>query len=141
MKRLGFNFYATMFAVLFIAVFLLVTFGCSRTIYMDAEVLSVNENVLDGKMIGQFLGGSDGHITSGVVLVGLRVKFGERMFLTDAKLNNAELVHYGDRRNLPIKWTVDWFNNELEGRLNGRPVVYISLSNRLTRKLFNEFKR
>ena len=139
-KRLGFNFYATIFTVAFIAGFLMTVFGCSRTIQKDAEVLSVNKNILDGKMIGQFLGGSDGYLTS-VVLVGLRVDFQDRMFLTDAKLNYAEVVHYKDRTTLPIVWTVDSFDGELIGRLNGRTVVFIDISLPLSRKLFKEFKR
>jgi len=106
----------------------------------DAEVLTVNENILDGKMIGQFLGGSDGYLTS-VVLVGLRVKFQDRMFLTDAKLNYAEIAHYKDRTTLPIIWTVDSFDGELIGRLNGRTVVFINITGELARKLFEEFKR
>ena len=112
----------------------------ARTIHKDAQVLSINENVLDGRMIGQFLGSASGYITDGAVLVGIRVDFGDRMFLTDAKLNNAELVFYKDKSTLPMMWTINFFNGKLVGRLNGRPVVSINTSSKLSSKLLKVFK-
>lgn len=113
--------------------------GCTAGIEKEVTVLSINEHVLDGQMIGHFLGSADGYLTE-VNLVGVRVDFQSHMFLVDLKLNHAELAYFKDRNTLPIKWETDTFNSKVTGQLNERVVVTIPVTRSLVKELHREFK-
>ena len=90
-------------------ILLLLATGCRPTIHtevIEAEVLAINENVLHGKMIGQFLGSSSGWFNDIGVVVAVRWEFKGRLHLSDYKIKIAELIHYKDRGTLPL--TVRW---------------------------------
>jgi len=116
--------------------------GCSdQTMHKEADVLSINKNILRGELIGNFLGSSSGSLANDVIIVGLRVEFGDEIFLFDARLRYAEVAHYENKIKLPIYWELDQFNNYIAGYLNGRLIVREYLTKNLTEKLFFEFKR
>jgi hypothetical protein len=124
-----------------ILICLLLICSCSIRTYKDAKVLSINNKILRGELIGNFLSSADGQIQDDAIVVGIQVEFKSKMFLIDIKLTHAEAAYYKDRDTLPMQWQVtSFFNHIIEGRLNGRVVTEISLSPNLAKKLYNEFK-
>lgn len=95
MKRLILSLYIALFCILII--------GCSSKNYsIRAEVLAINDNILAGRMIGHFLGGSSGTFANDVIKVGVKFDFKGQMYLINLELNHAELVYYKDRDILDL---------------------------------------
>lgn len=74
--------------------------GCRReTYYTEAKVLAVNDHVLEGKLIGDFLTSSSGYISNDVIK--LSVDFGTNNVITgyslllDLPINHAEAIKLG----------------------------------------------
>jgi len=85
---------------------LMTTFGCENydvERLVQAEVLCINQNILEGKMIGNFLGSSDGTFSNDVIKIGVKVEFGGEIWLKDFRVKHAVLVYHKDKRSLPVR--------------------------------------
>ena len=107
--------------------------GCSKndTVRIDAKVLSINSGILEGKMIGQFLGSSSGWIKSDVIKVGVEIRIGGSLFLEDLKLTHALLAYHQDSQTLPldIEVIVDpIYQSKIRIRLYGYWIKDISIT-------------
>ena len=71
-------------------------------IIVTADVLSVNEQILEGRMIGAFLGSASGNFSNDVIKVGVSFQYNGHLRLYDLKLNHAELAYYKDRTTLDL---------------------------------------
>jgi hypothetical protein len=86
------------------------SFGCNErknvNYVTDAKVLSVNENIVRGKLIGDLLSSPDGKIRNDVIIVGISVdrppSLGGGKWLLDVKLKHAELAYYKNSTSIPI---------------------------------------
>ena len=116
--------------------------GCSeqRKVNIEANVLSINCQILEGKLIGQFLGSSSGFITSDVIKVGVSFTINGQLFLRDLKLNHAQLAYYKDRSTLPLKIEIRRSMNAdvLKVGLNGIIVDKLYLRSALVKKLLEK---
>lgn len=75
--------------------------GCINT-YVDAKVISINDQITEGYMIGHFLGSSDGFISNDIIKVGVEFNLEGKLFLADLQLSHAELVYYKNSTSLPL---------------------------------------
>lgn len=93
---------------LILCILMVVLCGCEskETIMIDAEVLTVNSEILEGKLISQFLSGSSGWLKSDVIKVGVKFEMVNQIFLEDLELSHAQLAYYKDRDTLPLTITV-----------------------------------
>ena len=87
---------------------LIIFVGCIKTsdlieIKVEAEVLSINTNILRGKLIGMFLGSSSGSISNDINIVGVKFNIGNELFLEDLKVSHAILSYYSESKILPLK--------------------------------------
>jgi len=73
-----------------------------RSYQVEAEVLSINEHVFRGKLIGGFLSGSSGWFNDKGVIIAIRFEAEEMLILHDLEVSIAELMHYKDRKTIPI---------------------------------------
>ena len=115
--------------------------GCSsrKNMTVEAEVLSINCEILEGRLISHFLAGSSGFIRSDSIKVGVKFTIKNHLFLRDLKLNHSQLAYYRDKSTLPL-------GIEIEGafgdgryrmiiRLNGTLVDSLYLSKKLGKHL------
>ena len=123
--------------VLIICIFLFI--GCAkRNLNVDAKVLSINENILSGQLIGYFLFSADGHISNDKIKVGVEFKICDVLFLEDLELQHAELAYYKGRKNLPLSLLITTKDHDrLEIRLNGRFIKRRYLGGDLAKSLIN----
>lgn len=118
-------------------IFIFLFTGCAkRSLNIDAKVLSVNENILSGQLIGYFLSSADGHISNDKIKVGVEIKICDVLFLEDLELQHAELAYYKGRKNLPLSLLITTADHDrLEIRLNGRFIKRRRLSPDLAKSL------
>lgn len=115
--------------------------GCSNhgTINVDADVLSINQEILEGKLIAHFLSGSSGWLKSDRIKVGVKFQIHNELFLEDLCLSHAQLAYYGDKKTLPLKLKiyVDRMSgsSSLEIRLGGYFIKKVYLSRKLAKRL------
>lgn len=124
--------------ILLVSLFVLLMVSCigcaSKKLSVEADVLSINSQLLEGRLIGQFLGSPDGYISNDVIKVGVSFTIKDTLFLRDLKLNHAELAYYKGRKTLPLDIKIRWVDIDsykLEIRLNGRFVKSFYLSGKL----------
>lgn len=102
-------------------------FNSCDTEYIDykvtAEVLSINEDILDGKLIGQFLGSSSGYIRNDVIKVGVSFRIDGDLMLCDLELQHSELAYYANQTYLNLRVNVRYFNGI-------RDLFYVYINNR-----------
>jgi len=136
---------------LLMSLFILLMFVCTGCaskkdvfVFVEAEVLSIDSQILEGKLIGQFLGSSSGFISNDVIKVGVSFKIKDKLFLRDLELNHAELTYYKDNNILLLEIKIKGWNvvcggtgYPIEIRLNGRIVDSFYLSKELRNKLVN----
>lgn len=94
----------------------------SKSTKVTTKVLTVNSEILEGKLIGHFLSSADGWIKSDIIKVGVSFELHGYLFLEDLKLSHAQLAYYKDKIELPLLLEVQkrWCNNSgVEIRLNG----------------------
>lgn len=79
--------------------------GCveSVAVKIDAEVLTVNSEILEGNLNSHFLSSSSGKLRSDVIKVGVQFELDDRIFLEDLSLSHAQLAYYKDKSTLPLK--------------------------------------
>ena len=84
---------------------MLIMVSCQIAKYqpIEAEVLSINENVLRGEMISHFLSGSSGWLKGDLIIVGIKFNYNNIVMLEDISINHAILVEYKDYKSLPIE--------------------------------------
>lgn len=117
--------------------------GCTtkETITVDANVLTVNSEIIEGKLIGQFLSSSSGWIRSDVIKVGVKFEINNNLFLEDLKLSHAQLAYFKDKDTLPLEVTIimDEANCRwsFEIRLKGYYITNRYISRRLAKELIN----
>lgn len=120
--------------------------GCTDVEYgkVDAEVLSVNERILEGQMIGHFLGSSDGWIKSDINKVGVKFEIAGRLFLEDLPVSHALLAFYKESKTLPLELKVCWVkatdDSKLVIRIHGYYIKKCPISKRLAKYIFREFE-
>ena len=139
MKRMALNF--------ILSILMLSLFGCSQreVINIDADVLTINSEILEGKLIGLFLSSSNGWVKSDVIKVGVKFEIGNNLFLEDLKLSHAQLAYYKSRDTLPLKVVIVY--NSVNGcsrcsiRLNGYFIKYRNLSESLAKELINYLRK
>jgi len=107
---------------------LLVLAGCGRVkqkeYQVDAEVLSINSQILEGKLIGSLLSSPSGWIRTDINKVAVGFKLKNYLFLEDFELSHAQLAYYKDSSHIPIvakvlsygdiTCRVDFFVNRVE---------------------------
>ena len=91
-------------------------------------------------MIGSLLSSADGCLANDVIVVGIQVNFGSKMFLFDVELTHSEITYYADRTTLPMNWTLDNFTCMLRGYLNDREIVKRYLDREPMDQLYKELK-
>jgi len=69
---------------------------------VPAKVLTINEHILEGQMIGMLLGSSSGSISNDVIKVGVEMQIRGKLILADLKLSHAELAYYKDVNIIPV---------------------------------------
>jgi len=78
-------------------------FSCSEEkINTNAEVLSINENILEGRLIGSFLSSSSGYISDDVIKISVKFEAFGQLFLEDLKVQRAELIYFKDTSSMPL---------------------------------------
>lgn len=98
----------TKLLILVLCILMIGLCGCTveKTTKVDADVLAINAEILEGELIGRFLGSSDGWIRSDVIKVGVKFEINGNLFLEDLKLSHAQLAYYKDANTLPLKITI-----------------------------------
>jgi len=131
------------FALIFLTVVLCLAFiGCLKdTKKIEAEVLTINENIFSGELIGQFLGSASGHLTNDVIKVGVKIEYGGETFLEDLSLKHAELAYFKDKKTLPITIEFFGYDDYFEIYLMTRRVAYVKLNTKITQKIINNLKK
>ena len=105
--------------VVIIAGGIYILFISNHTKYKDfageAKVLTINEHILEGQMIGSFLSSPDGWIKDDIIKVSIEITdpLNNNLILCDLKLSHAELSYYKNQSTLPIKvkYRTDLDNN------------------------------
>jgi len=87
-----------------LSILLLFLVGCQETATnnIEAEVLSINSHILNGQLLGAFLGSSSGSFTNDVIKIGVKFEIGKYLFLEDLKLQHAELAYYKNKSTIPL---------------------------------------
>lgn len=115
--------------------------GCAQreSVKIDADVLTISSKILEGELIGHFLGSSDGWLRSDVIKVGIKFEIDDELFLEDLKLSHAQLAYYKDRNTLPIKATIisDINGARIKIRLDGYYMKSRRINYKLAEKLIN----
>jgi hypothetical protein len=91
--------------------------GCSAKydntdVEVEAKVLSVNENILRGEMIGEFLTSASGSIVNDVNVVGISYSIGNQLFIHDIEVSHAMLAYYSGKNIIPIKVCFESWRNK-----------------------------
>lgn len=113
--------------------------GCKKSwvaCKIDAEVLTINERIMQGELIGQFMGSSSGTFKSDVIKIGVSFYIGEHLFLEDLEVQHAVLAHYKNNTTIPITVRVYWVYNWVVVYINGRRIKTISCSSELAENLY-----
>ena len=79
--------------------------GCCnnfKQIGVLAKVLTINEHILEGQMIGRIFSSPDGSISNDVIKVGVEMTVRGKLILVDLKLSHAELAYYKDVNTIPV---------------------------------------
>ena len=109
-----------------------------------AKILSINNDVLKGKTINDFLSYNSEHFKKDPIIVGIQLDLKSITLLFDVKLKRSEISYYRDRVSLPIDWELSYgFFPTLRGYLNNREIIsrdLINLSTKALDQLIQEFK-
>ena len=73
---------------------------------VNAKVLTINQNILHGEMIGSMLSSADGVLDNDVIKIGLEINIGNCKVLKDIKFSHAELAYFKDNITIPLQITV-----------------------------------
>lgn len=76
-----------------------------------AKVLSVNQHILQGELIGAFLGSSSGEINNDVNKLGVSFVVLNRLYLVDIKVNHAEMAYFQDSEVLDLMMLKTWYDS------------------------------
>lgn len=121
--------------------------GCENrgSATVDADVLTINSEITEGKLIGHFLGSSDGWLKTDINKVGVKFIINGRLFLEDLKLSHAQLAYYKGKNTLPLKIAITSWGRagpapELVIRLNGYYIKRTYLSFPLALNLITYMK-
>lgn len=82
-----------------------------KTIDVQAKVLSVNQNILRGKMIGEFLSSASGTVANDVNIVGISFSLGNSLFLEDIEMKHSMLAFYSGKNVLPVEVNLEKWRN------------------------------
>lgn len=87
-----------------VAFLLALGIGPSRANFLvEAPVLSINENITEGRLIGALLSSPDGNFSTDIIKVGVAVEVSKgTVRLYDLKLSHAELAYYRQRSSIPL---------------------------------------
>jgi hypothetical protein len=123
-----------------LVLFVILLGGCEPepSCIVNAEVLSINEQITEGQLIGSFLGSPDGSFTTDSIKVGVKFTLGGKLFLRDLSLNHAELSYYQDSKVLLIE--LKMYCTTLKVYLHGRPVGDIRCTIALSKQLRKDIK-
>jgi len=71
---------------------------------VEANVLSVNTNILHGRLIGAFLSGSSGQISNDINKIGVSFYYypGDMVRLEDLEVAHAVLAHYANAKTIKL---------------------------------------
>lgn len=99
------------FAALFLT--FLMTLGCNQSYYVDADVLAVNDHILQGQLIGNFLSSPDGWISDDNIKLSVSFDNPARKYpaLLDLSINHAEAIYYKDSKQIKLILRTDWNRN------------------------------
>jgi hypothetical protein len=73
-----------------------------KTIHLEANVLSIDEHILEGNLIGRFLSSPSGSLRNDVIKVGVAFEINGHLFLKDLRLEHAELAYYREQTTIPL---------------------------------------
>ena len=89
--------------------------GCAkeRSYNVTAQVLSINENILQGQMIGAFLSSPFGNFSNDIIKVGVFFSIqNEEPIFVDLELLHSELTYYEEVDEIPLKVCLyDYYEN------------------------------
>ncbi len=121
--------------------------GCAKneTVTIDANVLTINSEILEGNLISRFLSGSSGKLRSGVIKVGVQFEINGNLFLEDLSLSHAQLAYYKDKNILPLEIKIHYScirgESKLKFRLNGYYMKKRRVSGKLANDLIAYYRR
>jgi len=124
---------------LLILIILLGGCGQNKNVRVDANVLTIAENITEGKLIGHFLGSSSGWLKTDTIKVGVEFTLANKLFLEDLELSHAQLAYYRNEKSLPLSITITDVPYCIKIRLNGYFIKMRDLSAGLVRDLLKEF--
>jgi hypothetical protein len=95
---------------LVLSILAVIVIGCSScakydetSVFKEAKVLSVNENILRGEMIGDFLTSASGSIANDVNILGITYEIGDSLFIHDIEISHAMLAYYSGIDTIPVQ--------------------------------------
>jgi hypothetical protein len=120
-----------MYKTILLVLGLLIITGCSKAHYpqetLDAQILSVNDQILSGNLYGALLRSSSGTISDDVIKVGVKFYIGGELYLEDIELNHAELTYFNNRKTLPLTLQITSGSHCAAVYLNNRKVKDLCL--------------
>jgi len=114
----------------------------SVSITTEAKVLVIESKILNGKIIGTFLGSPDGSIQNDVIKVGVKITICGYLLLEDLELKHSELAYYRERKTLPLTLEIidDIDSNKIDIKLNGRSVGNTLITEDFVEKLIKRVR-
>lgn len=111
---------------------------------IQAQVLSINERITEGQMIGMFLGSPSGSYRNDINKVGVEFSIGKQIFLEDLELNHAQLAYYRKDNQIPIDLKVQtdngWNPSYMSIRILGSYIGRVNLSDGLAETLIHSIR-
>jgi len=110
---------------------------------VQAEILTINKNILTGNIYSAFLSSPDGKISNDIIKVGTNFVINDILFLEDFELQHAELAYYANCKRIPIDVYVIIYDSfcqlyKLEFYINGRFLKRYKISFEKAKCLYNE---
>ena len=93
---------------------------------VDAKVLSINTNILNGELIGSLLSSPSGNISNDNIKIGVSFSIDGEIYLEDLEVQHSELAYYKDKEYIPL--TLKFYNKEY---------YYIYIHNRQVKCVIN----
>ena len=81
-----------------------------KTYTVQAKILTINENITEGQLIGRFLGSPSGSFRNDTIKVGVSFKINGYLFLEDLRLKHAELYYYKESKEIPLTILIEYAN-------------------------------
>ena len=111
---------------------------------IEVNVLCVNQNILNGNMIGQFLGSSGGSLANDVNKIGVEYSLaGTSGYLDDFKVKHAILAYYKNDKTLIFNCKIKKIINTVRilFYINGNWIETISFNRAFGKKVWSYYDK